>query len=264
MLALEWRLTLLGIAILPLFILPARRVGDLLRRITREQMTLNAQMNGMMNETLNVSGALLVKLFGRERDESRALRASGPSRVRDLGIRQALIGRWFFLGLGLVSAIGTALVFWLGGYLVLTDGLTIGTIVAFGAYLTQLYGPLVGADQRPRRVRHLAGQLRARLRGAGPAGGDRGAAGRASTLERVRGEVRFEDVSFSYQAPGAGVELSTVQRWGWRSAAAASDGERDQPRPCCPAAERRECPPPDAPVRGRAATARPTRAMSAP
>ncbi len=141
MLSLEWRLTLVAIAILPLFILPARRVGDLLRRVTREGMTLNAQMNGMMNETLNVSGALLVKLFGRERDESTRFseRAAG---VRDIGIQQALIGRWFFLGLGLVSSIGTAVVFWAGGYLVLTNALTIGTVVAFGVYLTQLYGPL--------------------------------------------------------------------------------------------------------------------------
>jgi ATP-binding cassette, subfamily B, bacterial len=141
MLALEWRLTLLGIAILPLFILPARRVGSLLRRITREGMTLNAQMNGMMNETLNVSGALLVKLFGRERDESRRFRERAVA-IRDIGIRQALIGRWFFLGIGLVSSIGTALVFWTGGYLVLTESLTIGTVVAFGTYLMQLYGPI--------------------------------------------------------------------------------------------------------------------------
>src|SRR6185295_13554225 len=79
MLTLEWRLTLLGVMILPLFILPARRVGELLRKVTRESMTLNAQMNGMMNETLNVSGALLVKLFGRAPDESRRFgeRAAG-------------------------------------------------------------------------------------------------------------------------------------------------------------------------------------------
>ena len=168
MLALEWRLTLLGIAILPLFILPARRVGRLLRRVTREGMTLNAQMNGMMNETLNVSGALLVKLFGREADESRrfAERAAG---VRDVGIRPALIGRWFFLGLSLVSSIGMAVVFWTGGYLVLTESLTIGTVVAFGAYLTQLYGPLAALTNARVEFVDLAGQLRARVRGAGPA-----------------------------------------------------------------------------------------------
>src|SRR5215208_3107071 len=141
MLTLEWRLTIAAILILPLFVLPARRIGQVLRRITRQSMTLNAQMNGMMNETLNVSGALLVKLFGREDDESGRF-AERARAVRDVGIRQALIGRWFFMGLGLVGAIGTAVVYWAGGYLVLTDQLTVGTIVALGAYLTQLYGPL--------------------------------------------------------------------------------------------------------------------------
>ena len=214
MLALEWRLTLLGIAILPLFILPARRVGSLLRRITREGMTLNAQMNGMMNETLNVSGALLVKLFGRQPEESRRFGERAVA-IRDIGIRQALIGRWFFLGIGLVSSIGTAMVFWTGGYLVLTDSLTIGTVVAFGAYLTQLYGPIAALTnarvelvtslvsfERVFEVLDLPLEIEERPD--------------ATDLGRVRGEIRFEDVSFSYRAPGTTVELSTVQRWGWR------------------------------------------------
>jgi ATP-binding cassette subfamily B protein len=214
MLALEWRLTLLGIAILPLFILPARRVGNLLRRVTREGMTLNAQMNGMMNETLNVSGALLVKLFGRERDESRRFGERAVA-IRDIGIRQALIGRWFFLGISLVSSIGTALVFWTGGYLVLRDSLTIGTVVAFGAYLTQLYGPIAALTnarvelvtslvsfERVFEVLDLPIEIEEKPD--------------AVDLGRVHGEIRFEDVSFSYRAPGASVELSTVQRWGSR------------------------------------------------
>jgi ATP-binding cassette subfamily B protein len=212
MLALEWRLTLLGIAILPLFILPARRVGAVLRRVTREGMTLNAQMNGMMNETLNVSGALLVKLFGRERDESRRFGERAVA-IRDIGIRQALIGRWFFLGIGLISSFGTAMVFWMGGYLVLTESLTIGTVVAFGTYLTQLYGPIAALTnarvelvtslvsfERVFEVLDLPVEIEER-----PG---------AIDLGRVRGEIRFEDVSFSYRAPGVGVELSTVQRWG--------------------------------------------------
>jgi ATP-binding cassette, subfamily B, bacterial len=217
MLALEWRLTIASVLILPLFILPARRVGRVLRRVTREGMTLNAQMNGMMNETLNVSGALLVKLFGRERDEGRrfAERAAG---VRDVGIRQALIGRWFFLGLGLVSAIGTAVVFWAGGYLVLAEGLTIGTVVAFGAYLTQLYGPLSALTnarvefatslvsfERVFEVLDLPIEIRERPN--------------ALELRGVRGEIRFEDVSFSYgraDPNGLGAPaLAEVSRWSW-------------------------------------------------
>jgi ATP-binding cassette subfamily B protein len=218
MLALEWRLTLLGIAILPLFIFPARRVGRLLRRLTREGMTLNAQMNGMMNETLNVSGVLLVKLFGREADEQRrfAERAAG---VRDIGIRQALIGRWFFLGLSLVSSIGIAVVFWAGGYLVLTEGLTIGTVVAFGTYLVQLYGPLSSLTnarvelvtslvsfERVFEVLDLPLEIEDRPD--------------ALELTSVRGEIRFEDVSFSYGGAGSAVTLSAVQRWSHDDASA--------------------------------------------
>jgi ATP-binding cassette, subfamily B, bacterial len=215
MLALEWRLTLLGVLVLPLFILPARRVGDLLRRVTREGMTLNAQMNGMMNETLNVSGALLVKLFGREREESRRF-AERAVAIRDVGIKQALIGRWFFLGIGLVSSIGTALVFWTGGYLVLTDGLTIGTVVAFGVYLGQLYGPISALTnarvelvtslvsfERVFEVLDLPLEIAERPD--------------AIELTRVRGEIRFEDVSFSYGS-GNGSGLSEVERLGSRYA----------------------------------------------
>ena len=212
MLALEWRLTVAAILILPLFVLPARRVGRVLRRITREGMALNAQMNGMMNETLNVSGALLVKLFGREVDESRRFSERALA-VRDVGIRQALIGRWFFLGLSLTSAIGTAVVFWAGGYLVLAEGLTIGTVVAFGAYLTQLYGPLSALTnarvelatslvsfERVFEVLDLPVEIRDR-----PG---------ALALGRARGELRFERVSFDYNA--AVPTLSEVTRWGSR------------------------------------------------
>jgi ATP-binding cassette subfamily B protein len=141
MISLEWRLTLLGVTILPLFILPSRRVGRLLRRITRERMEYNAEMNVLMNETLNVSGALLVKIFGRETDEMVRF-TERAVRVRDSGIRQALMGRWFFFGLSLAGAVGTALVFWVGGHLVLRGAFTVGTIIAFGTYLGQMYGPL--------------------------------------------------------------------------------------------------------------------------
>ena len=103
------------------------------------------------------------------------------ARVRRAGIRQAFLMRWFFLTVGLVSAVGTALVFWVGGMLVLQGTFTIGTIVAFTAYLGMLYGPLSVADQRPGRFRHVDGQLRAGVRGARPACGDRGAGGRPAT-----------------------------------------------------------------------------------
>ena len=212
MLTLEWRLTLAAILILPLFILPARRMGQVLRRITREGMTLNAQMNGMMNETLNVSGALLVKLFGRERDESRRF-ADRARSVRDVGIRQALIGRWFFLGLSMTGAVGTAIVFWAGGYLVLTEGLTVGTVVAFSAYLAQLYGPLSSlanarvelatslvSFERVFEVLDLPVEIEER-----PG---------ALRLVDVRGKIRFDHVWFDYDASDS--TLAEVERWGSR------------------------------------------------
>ncbi len=141
MLSLNWQLTILALIIFPLFILPSRRVGRILRDIVNQQLDLNMQMNAMMSETLNVSGALLVKLFGRQRDETEKF-GERANRVRDIGVRQAMVGRWFFLSLGLVSALGTAMVWWAGGYLVLQNAFTIGTIVAFAAYLTQLYAPI--------------------------------------------------------------------------------------------------------------------------
>lgn len=196
MLALEWRLTLLGISILPLFVLPARRVGRILRRLRRESLENNAEMNAVMNETLNVSGALLVKLFGREEDELRKFSGFAAD-VRDIGIRSAVTGRWFFLMLSIVSAVGTAVVYWVGGHLVLNDAFTIGTIVAFGTYLTQLYGPLMSITNAPvefaqsmvsfERVFEV---LDMPVEIVQPA--------EAEALPPVRGHIQFENVSFSY------------------------------------------------------------------
>jgi ATP-binding cassette subfamily B protein len=216
MLTLEWRLTLLGIAILPLFVIPARRIGRVLRRITREQMESNARMNALMNETLNISGALLVKLFGRRRSE--VGRFSGhASEVRDLGVRQAVVGRWFFLALSIVSAIGTALVFWAGGRLVLAGAFTIGTIVAFSAYLRELYGPLMALTnarvdfatsmvsfERVFEVLDMREEIR-----------DRPDPVRPKTIE---GHVRYDHVSFSYvDADGVPVGLDEIRRFSWRA-----------------------------------------------
>ncbi|NDJ34938.1 MAG: ABC transporter ATP-binding protein [Chloroflexi bacterium] len=148
MLTLEWRLTLISVAIFPFFVLVAQRMGKRLRAIAREQMGLNAQMNAMMNETLNVGGALLVKLFGQASDEVRRFdeRAVG---VRNKGIQQAVIGRQFFVVVGLISALGTALTFGLGGFLVLSGEMTIGTIVALNVYVGQLYGALQALSTAP-------------------------------------------------------------------------------------------------------------------
>ncbi|MBE9473262.1 MAG: ABC transporter ATP-binding protein [Chloroflexi bacterium] len=141
MITIDARLTLLSIAVLPLFLLPTRRVARILRDIRRKAMEYNADLSSLITETLGINGALLVKTFGRQRQESEHFRDINEN-VRDIGVRRALVGRWFFMGLGISGAIGTALIYWAGGYLVMTDVLTIGTIVAFAAYLTRLYGPI--------------------------------------------------------------------------------------------------------------------------
>ncbi len=148
MFTLEWRLTLVSIVIMPLFIFAARRLGSRLRGISRSQMEANARMNAMMNETLNIGGALLVKLFGRIQVEVDRFQQRAIS-VRDLGIERAATGAAFFVIVGLISAVGTALVYGIGGFLVIRGLFTIGTIVAFGAYLSSLYSALSGLANAP-------------------------------------------------------------------------------------------------------------------
>jgi ATP-binding cassette, subfamily B, bacterial len=230
MLSLEWRLTLLSIVILPVFIFSARRVGNILREVVRKQLSLNAEMNAMMNETLNVSGALLVKIFGRAGDEG-ARFSDRASRVRDMGVRQALIGRWFFFGLGLTGAVGVALVWLVGGQLVINDaGFTLGTIVAFVSYLGQLYGPLGSLSntrvefatsmvsfERVFEVLDLPVEIEEKPD--------------AVVLDGVKGRVEFDKVSFSYAAGDGEAQakmaaLSEVMRWGQAPDAALSLSDR--------------------------------------
>jgi ATP-binding cassette subfamily B protein len=198
MFSLEWRLTLLGVLIFPLFVLPARRVAGMLRRIVREAMDRNAAMNAMMNETLNVSGALLTKLFGRQPDEV-AKFARQSTEVAQVGVRRALVGRWFFLSLSLASALGTALVFWAGGRLVISGVFTIGTVVAFTSYLVQLYRPMASlTNARVEFAQSLVSFERVFEVLDLPIEIEDSPG--AVSLDQVRGHVRFLDVSFSYLA----------------------------------------------------------------
>jgi ATP-binding cassette, subfamily B, bacterial len=141
MFVLEWRLTLLSLVVLPAFIIPAKRVGRRLQVITREGMQVNASMNATMTERFNVAGALLVKLFGRY-DRETASFSDRAGRVRDIGVKSAMYGRVFFVAMGLVGAIGTALVYWLGARLVISGAISLGTISAFAIYVTRIYMPL--------------------------------------------------------------------------------------------------------------------------
>jgi ATP-binding cassette subfamily B protein len=212
MFVIEWRLTLLGLAILPLFVLPARRVARRLRAIRRRSMELNAEMNASMNETLNVSGALLVKLFGREKRE-RGRFASDAMQVRDIGVESAVIGQWFMLGLSLIGAVGTALVYWGGGRLVLSGAFTIGTLVAFSAYLRQLYGPLIALTNAPVEFAQSMVSFE-RVFEALDIPIEIQEREDAQSLDKLSGTIVFDDVSFSY-LEGEGGGLAEVTRFGW-------------------------------------------------
>ncbi|MCA0352353.1 MAG: ABC transporter ATP-binding protein/permease [Chloroflexi bacterium] len=199
MLTIEWRLTLLALLVLPLFMLPARRVGRIVRNLTRSQMQANGEMNALMGETLNVSGALLVKIFGRRNDEV-AKFSQHAGEVRDLGIRTALVMRSFFVMVGLVSAVGVTSVYWFGGYLAITsDNFSTGDIIALALYLPGLYGAIstlvntrvelassLVSFERVFEILDLPLEIVD--------------AKQPQMLQTIRGEVQFEHVWFRYQA----------------------------------------------------------------
>jgi ATP-binding cassette subfamily B protein len=141
MLVLEWRLTILTLIVLPAFIIPARRIGRRLQLVTRESFQLDASMNNTIAERFNVSGALVVKLFGRH-DRERDHFAERAARVRDIGVTSAMYSRVLFVALGFVAAVGTAVVYLVGGQLVIDNAIPLGTLAAFVIYTGQIYQPL--------------------------------------------------------------------------------------------------------------------------
>ena len=211
MLTLEWRLTLVSVLILPLFIIAARKLGIVLRDIARQAMEMNAQMNAHMNETLNIGGALLVKLFGRSLEEEKRFRERAAN-VRDIGVRRAVVGSTFFVIFGLVSAIGTALVYGLGGYFVITDVFTIGTIVAFGSYLASLYGALQGLAGAPVEFSTSMVSFE-RVFEVIDLPQDIVEKENAIVLHDVRGELEFDNVTFNYRVDDS-ILLKEVKRYG--------------------------------------------------
>ncbi len=196
MIAIEWRLAVLAVAVLPLFLLPARRVARILRAIRRSAMEYNAEMSNIVNETLTVNGALLVKTFGSQRREAERF-GNANAAVRDTGIRRARVGQLFFMGMSIAGTLGTALIYWVGGHLVLSGSITIGTIVAFVAYLMRLYGPITALTnvqvefaqsmvsfERVFEYLDKEVEIEDRLD--------------AQPFENVKGHIRFENVSFQY------------------------------------------------------------------
>ena len=211
MFTLEWRLTLISIAILPLLLFAARNMGNRLRDITRQQLDIIAKMNDVMQEMLNISGALLVKLFGRTIEEDSHFKQRAKD-VRDINVRRAVTGGLFFVSLGLLGSIGIAIVYGFGGYLVIKQTLTIGTIVALTVYLGTLYNALqvltnapvdfatsIVSFERVFEVLDLPQEIVVKPD--------------SDVLNDVRGVIEFEDVSFHYIREGKGL-LKDIRRFG--------------------------------------------------
>ena len=141
MLLLSWQITLAALLLIPLFLIPARYIGRHLQGLTRHQMTVNAEVGKQMNERFNVAGALLVKLMGRPKDELNAF-SNRAAQVRDAGVKIAMSNHIFFASLMLMASLATAVIYGVGGVLVIDTAITLGTLLALTALLARLYGPL--------------------------------------------------------------------------------------------------------------------------
>jgi ATP-binding cassette subfamily B protein len=211
MLTMEWRLTVISVIVMPLFILAANKMADRLRDIAHKQMEANAQMNAMMNETLNIGGALLVKLFGRRQLETDRL-ADRAKTVADLGVKRSYTGSMFISVMMLLSAVGTALVYGLGGYFVIIGAFTVGTIVAFGSYLGILYGALQSLSNAPVEFSTSFVSFE-RVFEVIDLPVDIPEAANPVVLDKCDGGIVFEDVTFKYET-GDEFLLSDVHRYG--------------------------------------------------
>lgn len=141
MLILSWQITIFSLLLLPVFLIPTKWVGRRLQSLTRESFGVNAEMSSTMTERFNVSGAMLVALYG-EPDREREYFRSRARRVADIGIKMAMLNRLFFIALTSVAAIATAFAYGIGGHLAIKGGVTVGTLLAITALLARLYGPL--------------------------------------------------------------------------------------------------------------------------
>lgn len=141
MLVLSWQITIVSLLLLPLFLLPTKWVGKKLQSLTRDSFGLNAEMSSTMTERFNVSGAMLVSLYGRQSDEKSYFRTRAR-KVADIGIEIALLNRIFFIALTSVAAVATAIAYGIGGHLAINGVVTVGTLLAITALLARLYGPL--------------------------------------------------------------------------------------------------------------------------
>ena len=210
MLALSWQLTLITLSVLPFFVLAAKGVGRKLQGLTRESMELNADMNTFMTERFNVAGAMIVKLFGRPTEETDVF-GGAARRVADIGVRTAVIGRLFFVILGLMGALGTAAVYLIGGRLALEGSFNPGDVVAFGLLVQQAYQPLAALSNAPVEVLTALvsfDRVFEILDIAHPIAD----AEDAVELTEPRGRVTFEDVTFSYPTANES-SVSSLDSW---------------------------------------------------
>jgi ATP-binding cassette subfamily B protein len=210
MFSLSWPITLLSLAMLPLFVLPARRVGRRLAAITKEMYQLDASMNATATERFGVAGALLVKLFGRPDDEA-ARFAQRADRVRDIGIQQAMFSRTFFVSMLLVASLAQALTYGLGGWLAVTGrgGVSAGTVVTLALLLTRLYGPLTQlSNVRVDVMSALVSFERVfEILDLAPAIAEKPD---AAAVPRGTGRIEFRDVTFRYPS-AAEVSLASLE-----------------------------------------------------
>jgi ATP-binding cassette, subfamily B, bacterial len=234
MFLLSWQISLIALVLIPLFLLPARRVGRRLQRLTRESMQLDAAMGSTMTERFNVAGAMLVKLFGRPNQESKIF-AERAGRVRDIGVTRDMYGQVFFISLSLLAALATAVVYGVGGSLVIRGALQVGTLVALSQLLVRVYGPIAQLsnvqisvmtalvsfdrvfevlDLKPLIAeRPGAAVLPARI----PAGTvSAGTAPAGSGPELLAPEIEFDDVSFRYPTASE-VSLASLESIALRS-----------------------------------------------
>jgi ATP-binding cassette subfamily B protein len=195
---LHWQLALLSLVVLPFFIMPTRRVGRVRQQLRRQTAEHQGSLAALMAETLSISGTLLMKAFARESYEAERFRQRS-SDLRALEIRQRMVGRWFFMVIGLFQSIGPALIYLYGGWLVIQGEISIGTVVAFVAYQRQLYGPIselanvhVDVMTSVALFERLFHYLDLKPEIAEPAN--------ALVPPPARGEIQFDHVSFGYVA----------------------------------------------------------------
>ena len=196
MLILSWQITIFSLLLLPVFLIPTKWVGRKLQELTRDSFNTNAEMSSTMTERFNVSGAMLVALYGEPSREREYFR-SRARKVADIGIKMAMLNRLFFIALTSVAAIATAFAYGIGGHLAINGGVTVGTLLAITALLARLYGPLTALSnvridvmtslvsfERVFEVLDLEPMVKNREN--------------AIELKPTHPKIEFKDVSFSY------------------------------------------------------------------